>query len=73
MPKPNYNRYTKWNTTPITIIGEEPDGNGFWKYMTKSGHELFSKYNHKVSHNTPIEMLINYDTHYGKWRLVEIK
>ena len=74
--KPNLDRYTKWETTDITITKMELDmeyGQTFIKYTTMSGHTLYSQYQHNVTLGNPITMKINYDTRYDRWRLVEIK
>ena len=68
----NTTRYTKWTVTPITFTKMELDGQ-FIDYSTRSGHVLTSKYQHDAKLGKEYNVQINYDTHYGKWRLVELK
>ena len=72
MKQADYNRYINRTKKLITIISKESDGNGFFMYTTKSGHQLFSKYDHELTTNKAYIMNINYDTKYDRWRLVEV-
>lgn len=70
--KPNYTRYTKWTDKFVQIVLKESDGNGFFMYKTRSGHTLYSRYEHAFSMLKPTNVRINFDTEWQRWRLVEV-
>ena len=69
----DFDRYTNHGIKTMTIAKIERDGPRFMKYTTVKGTEIYSRYPHDIKLGVQHTVLANYDTHYNRWRLVELK